>query len=441
MQEMISFQCTGCSHQMRIGADKAGRKAKCPRCGTSMVIPAANPSGIATAAPPPLASPPPPPPLPPADDDDEGGAYQLKVDIEEEKKDAEAGAPRKRGRATSKNMWDEDEEGKKKRDADDDEDKGKARLEAARIRKQRVLAVASMRKAPMDTEKWDKVRIGILIVAIGMCIWALATILQKGVLLAGLAGPREYAYLAATELVEPGLKPAAHEAPPLHRAAFVVGLLGGSEYLDACKWLLIISYILFMLQVVVTGTGYGFCLVVPDRFGTRALAITALSVAAVNLLITLFFRLLPVTETYDYVLIQLIAPEVSMLSVSIGRLDPIQVTWSIEPFSESFWALICHLVQFAEPILFCIFLRGVALTLKDDILEKKTHTLIRLGMGVAFIYTSFFLLTNAGTSEVLINLLRAVYLLFMGFYIWYLTWCIMVLFASRERIVKKLKYF
>src|SRR5262245_25087176 len=38
--DIITFQCTNCQKVMRIGADKAGKRAKCSKCGTSLVIPA-----------------------------------------------------------------------------------------------------------------------------------------------------------------------------------------------------------------------------------------------------------------------------------------------------------------------------------------------------------------------------------------------------------------
>jgi phage FluMu protein Com len=47
----IEFHCTGCGRLLRTGDDTAGKRAKCPQCGTVVTIPAAAPS-----------SPPSPPP-------------------------------------------------------------------------------------------------------------------------------------------------------------------------------------------------------------------------------------------------------------------------------------------------------------------------------------------------------------------------------------------
>src|SRR5213595_3171279 len=40
--ETITFRCTACGHVLKIGADKAGRKAKCTKCGLALTIPATS---------------------------------------------------------------------------------------------------------------------------------------------------------------------------------------------------------------------------------------------------------------------------------------------------------------------------------------------------------------------------------------------------------------
>ena len=42
MAELITFKCTKCQHVLKIGTEKAGRKAKCPKCGQGVTIPGAN---------------------------------------------------------------------------------------------------------------------------------------------------------------------------------------------------------------------------------------------------------------------------------------------------------------------------------------------------------------------------------------------------------------
>ena len=56
----IEFRCTQCNKLLRTGDDTAGKRAKCPDCGTVLTIPAAAP-------PPAEPAPSVPPPVPPAD--------------------------------------------------------------------------------------------------------------------------------------------------------------------------------------------------------------------------------------------------------------------------------------------------------------------------------------------------------------------------------------
>src|SRR5438477_11125091 len=37
--DIITFECSECRQVLRVGADKAGRQAKCPRCETILQIP------------------------------------------------------------------------------------------------------------------------------------------------------------------------------------------------------------------------------------------------------------------------------------------------------------------------------------------------------------------------------------------------------------------
>src|SRR5262245_52779759 len=152
---VITFQCFACNQVLQVGADKAGRKAKCSQCGTVLTIPvlagaasegvlpaASLPAASLPAAPvarpvaaPPAALPsalPPsaPPPVPaPARIDD------VKV-IDDE--------PRRR-----RLYDDDDDEPRSRRRRDDDYD----------VRR------------PVYS-KWDKVRIGFLIAFIGLCVVA-----------------------------------------------------------------------------------------------------------------------------------------------------------------------------------------------------------------------------------------------------------------------------
>jgi hypothetical protein len=107
----ITFQCYSCQQTLKVGADKAGRKAKCVKCGTVLTIPAGSSEAIVEAEPTPArntslpsdtrVSPKGPPPLPRTADE--------VVEAEE--------IPLRRGRED-----DDDRPRRGRRDDDDDRD-------------------------------------------------------------------------------------------------------------------------------------------------------------------------------------------------------------------------------------------------------------------------------------------------------------------------------
>src|SRR5262245_16169129 len=44
--DTITFQCYSCHQILKVGADKAGRKAKCVKCATVLTIPATSTPGL-----------------------------------------------------------------------------------------------------------------------------------------------------------------------------------------------------------------------------------------------------------------------------------------------------------------------------------------------------------------------------------------------------------
>src|SRR4051794_4967008 len=125
--DTITVQCPSCGHSLRFGADKAGRKAKCPKCGNTVPIPAAD-------APPPVVAAAPPPP-PPADDDDGPANYGL---VEETGKRMETDVIGKREpKAQKKNL-------------------------PKLTRRTKTLA---------DKEQWEKVQTGLMFLFVGVVIW------------------------------------------------------------------------------------------------------------------------------------------------------------------------------------------------------------------------------------------------------------------------------
>lgn len=433
--EPIRFSCTKCQHVLRVGADKAGKKAKCPKCGTVLTIPAATAPAPAEAGAAagkkeePQPAPTPAKKDPFADDEDGGGSYGFRAD-------EELSEQQKKERENIISMYEKREEGDEEEDEKRSEEKEKEEELLRQRRKQRKARLASMRKAPTDPEAWEKVRLGIMLVSIGVGIWLLNYFLHKLVLLFGLLGPSEYGFLAATELIDPerlnDVPPG--DVPPLRVYRFVIGLLANGATVEASVWIFRIIAIFTLLRLVIDGVGYGMCMNVPPRSGARGVAIAALAVAAVNFLLALILILLPLMGAIPYTMVQLIAPEVALLGSNVERVEPIHVTWSWAPFWESLFAIILSTLFYAEPVLYCVFLRYCALSLKDERMEGIADALVRLGLGIAFIHMSFLLLSHSGTSEVLINLLRAIYFLGISFFLWQLIWMLLFCLNCRKRI-------
>jgi hypothetical protein len=75
----ITFDCT-CGKMLRVPDEHAGRRAKCPACGSVVPIPGPDPVFEVVEKPKPGAAPPPgqkPATNPDDDDSDDGGTYKL----------------------------------------------------------------------------------------------------------------------------------------------------------------------------------------------------------------------------------------------------------------------------------------------------------------------------------------------------------------------------
>jgi len=407
--ELISFRCAACKQVLKIGADKAGRKAKC-KCGAELTIPLVSEDLAAAAAAPAAAA-----QRSAAldeDDDDAGGGYGLAAQPEP----VEVEKPKEQPK-------------EKKTAAPGDEE------EVERKRRRR----AALRKAPMDPVRWEKVRLGILLILIATCFGIGAFLLQRTVLVIGMFSGPEYAALADFPVLIPQKgNPPPGEDLELDKTSFVIGILAGSENLEAGLWLMRIGQVFIFLQGLIALAGYAICLAVPPRFGTHALAIAALSLAGLNLVLQLVFKLLPLAGAMDYTMIPLVAPEITMTVANIERLLPLHVSWSDSPFWEMFVALLIQMLYFAEPVLFCLFLRAAALSIKDEKLQALANGLIVLALGTAFAILAYYLLSVTGTSEVMGWVMRSVYALWVGFFLGQLIWYAVILHRGRQTIAAKL---
>jgi hypothetical protein len=158
----------------------------------------------------------------------------------------------------------------------------------------------------------------------------------------------------------------------------------------------------------------------------------------VNILLVLMFKLLPIVGAISYVLVPVYVMELPMLSANFVRIEPLHSLWMHIPMLEMIFSIVVMLLAGFEPILCCAFLRAVAVSLRNEILEKKAIGLMRLGTGSLFFFLSYQLCSMAGTSTVLVGLLRVLYFLGSGFWLGFLFWFIIVLFQCRNVIAEEL---
>lgn len=389
--EVISFRCAACKQVLKIGADKAGRKAKC-KCGADVVIPSASePAGPAPA----------PPPIPaksPFDDDDDG-TYGLIGDF-----------------STGPS-----EEEKAKQDKQDDADKKQKATEAVGRRHKTTRA-----RSLLNPEKWQKVCQGLNIVAIGLWIWCGAALLREIPMVIGLFNAPDYARVRLRWENPQVYAQLAKEGTPdqvaISKPEFMLGLMSGDPALTAGLWLCRIAAILLLGAGLTMVVGYGFCLPVPPRFGTKGQALTLLILGSLNIIFTVVFRLLPAFGVMDYALVPVLAPEVALIDGNLEREVPLPVLLSPLPMLDYLLSLVVLGTFFLEPVVIGIFVRSIALSMRDEKLQERGDGMIRLGLGSAFVWLSYMMIMVTGSSDVLLWLLRLVYLLGLGFFLGQLAW-------------------
>jgi hypothetical protein len=437
--ETITFRCSSCSQVLKVAADKAGRRVKCARCGVDLTIPAAseNKPGAKSEK---TAATSPPRPAPPSDEDEEygGGTYGLldKPTVEEEEPPRRGRKDRRPSRSEEEEegdtvdaaFADEDEDEEDFEDEDEDEDEDRPRRKRRRGK-----------PITVEPEKWHKVQLGLLLVFISICLLLTAKVLQWIVVLLGLFSGQEYTpqalkYLEHTNSPENNLPTEQKFDLP----NFAVALVAGMDGEEAGKILLIVASVLLLCQGLVAAGGYGICMGVQNRYGTRNLAIAVLSVSVFNLIMAFIFKFLPLVGAMNYTLLPYVVPELPMLNANIDRLEPIHIYWSGLPTLEIFFAILLICLSHAELILFPVFLRACAYFFKDEKQEETALALVRLGLGVTFVEVAYQMLSAAGSSEVLLWVLRVVYILGIGFFLGQLIWYMLFVYRSREWIEKKM---
>ncbi len=432
----ITFRCTSCNQGLKVPDDKAGRKVKCTKCGTGLTVPATSQA----AAP---AAPAKPAKRPFDDDEDDGSAYGVEDAEAEAAKLAEEArlkAERERRRKEQEEEdQDEDldpEEIAERDEAlrrrllglpeDEDEEEYEEEEEEARPRKRKKF----------DPKAWGKVRVGLQVMLVAVGLAAGALLLHQIYIIIGLTADTQYA--KTLQEIHPHYRPGG-EGQSLDLPKLIFALVGGLNNVTTSRALLVISAILALLQHAVVIAGAAICLAIPPRYGSKGLALATLVLAAVNVVTTLVFWVLPAVGAMNFTLVPLVGAELPMLDANQERLVPLQLLWSGAPYLQVELTVFVLILTFGELVLFPLYLRAAALALKSELLDEAALTLVQLALAQLFMQVAYQLLAMTGTTDVLGWIIKSVYVIALGFYIGQLAWFAVVLVRGRTVIAKALK--
>jgi hypothetical protein len=416
---------------MKFSAEKAGKRAKCPKCDAIVLIKAeeeapqvkaggeekpqvkagAEEAAAAVAAPVVAAA-------PPDDDDDGEGAYEVKLDPELEML-------------------------KKKRE---EEERAKAR---ERRKRQALPKVARKQKAIADKDVWDKVRWGLLFTFFGAFIWLFTQAVQMSYVVIGKADYSEYAVLIATNLEQRGEGgdndkgefPGPGEFWNVSDLNIYLGMISGRQFTGFAKTCLVIATLFYFVQALLWGLGLVMSIKVSPRFGTRGQVFVGLALAVFNFMVMFVMKLLPVLGISGWVVIPFLTPEIVMTEYNMERVIPIHVMWGgvgWQSFFENILNLIVKFAFYLQPVFSCIFLWSVGLHMKDEKLEQGARGLVQMCLGTFFILFVFHLLSLCGASPVLVWILRILYGLWFFFLMMFIISYLVLLWKARTLLYEKM---
>jgi len=394
----IVVVCSSCKHKMRFGEDKAGRKAKCPKCGKPVVVAAPEENGeeeVKDVAPAPQAKPEP--------KGDELGAYGVTDVVNpDEKKD------------------------------DEDQKPDKKKKKKAPKLKRKI-------KALPDSDLWDKVRGGLIFIFIGACLWGTAHLLQGLYVALGMVDYTEYTRMLANELAQRrDPLPANGEFWDINPLNCLLGMIAGIGFLGLAKTCLILAAVLRLAAPLVACIGYLMCLPIPNRYGTSFQITALLGLGAWNLLMVLGLMVLPVLGAYNYILIPLLTPEVVLTEYNMERSIPLNVMWMASPFWECLLNLFLQFLYYLEPIVGASFLWSIGMSIREKRIEDNASSLVQVGLGTFFILLSFHMLSITGTTPVAVYVMRVLYILWYAFLLLFLLSYAALLLKAREVLYLKI---
>ncbi len=288
-----------------------------------------------------------------------------------------------------------------------------------------------------DLDLWEKVKAGLQVMMIGVNIWAGVLLFLVLMVFLGILNGPEYAEVVEASMTVKTATPEGEIVSP-DMPTMMFGIVTGVGFQGIGKIFYILATVLSLFQIIVLMAGYGICLKIPDRFGTRGQAILLLCLGGANFFLILIFRLLPALGVMNYIMVPFALPEVSMVDASIDRDLPIWVAWSATPFWEMVLSILFICSYYAEPVFIGVFIWSIGMTLREEPIVEKGQGVVSLAFGICFALVSFQLLSMAGTSSVAVNLLRVVYAGWIGFTIILLVRLPMALQATRAILQKYL---
>ncbi len=357
----ITFTCYACNQVLKVGGDKAGKKAKCIKCGTILTIPVATNEEPEVVSPveaePPRGGPSrrrdedePAPRRRSRDDEYDDEPRRRPRDDDEPRRrprdEYEDDEPRRRPRDEY-----EDDEPRRRRPRDDDYDDEPRR----RPRDEREDEEESRRKRRRDEddyddnraarrrerEAWAKVRIGLILQTV------------TGWIYTGASGAMTLAFFLVLFVL-------------IIRTG--VGILKVSEVLI---WIGVILYFALQITAVI---GYVFSLFAPNKNGALALSITCLSLGGLCLILKLIFILIPLIGSGAGMMIGGPGPGPGGPGPGgpgLGGPGPGMVPFAPGSVAAAIIIVILYIMVLdAEYVMYPFYLRAVSKTLKDRYLAS-----------------------------------------------------------------------
>jgi hypothetical protein len=289
--------------------------------------------------------------------------------------------------------------------------------------------------------QWQIVQFPFVLFIVGCVIWGLSWALESYVLTLESKAKFDYNEFAKEVLggyqdENEEIDAVLGEKPKVNIIPFAIGCIVGSEKVDTGKMLFIVSAVLGIAQHAVWLLAYFTLLAAPDRFGSRGQAMGLVALGITNIVLFLVFRLLPLLGVSSFTSLFYLVPEWSMSNANMERTLPLPVFWSERPFWSFLFGTLFAITEFAEPALFCIYLHHLGISIQNDRVRDKGLSLTQLACGMGFITFAYYCMAVAGTTGVMILLMKITFLLRHGFLIWFLNWAGLVVHRARADVAE-----